>query len=58
MNYCEAVRLQFVSMLAVLIEQKNEKFDAEQDRREDEEEHKLNQGLVEEVNCPIETNQE
>ena len=45
-------------MLAMLIKQKNEKFDAEQDRREDEEEHKLTQGLVEEINCPIETNQE
>ena len=45
-------------MLAVLIEQKNEKFDHEQERREDEEEQKVLRGEIEDVDCPIEKNKE
>ena len=45
-------------MLIVLISQKHEQFEIEQERREDEEEEKVINGEIEEFICDIETNKE
>ena len=59
----EAVRLQYVEMLAALLVQKIEQFEIEQESREDEaaeeeKERALTDGQLEQVSVPIETNKE